>query len=405
MRKRKEVTERDLILTAAGTLAGLTHYLYSAHNITGGGEPIAIANALIRSGSFRDPFIVSGPTGPSAHLAPLLPWILAGFKLLPWQLATVAMVGCVCLASGIQAALLPRISEVLFQRTRPGMIAALCAMVLPIFTPDPVWENLYSAAAVLGFCVLARKPAGTADGVRCGAAAGLLLLLNPSLAVIIGCWLGYRFWEEWPGLRAVCRFSAVFCLVCGAVLLPWEIRNYRELGGFIFVRDNMGLELYAANNDCAGPTLFENLASGCEKLVHPILNREEAADMRRMGELNYNHDRQRRALAWIALHPERFRRLAARRVLDFWFPPDTFWITPVTWLSLAGLGLAFRCYRKAAWFAVAVLALYPLPYYVVQFSTRFRYPVMWISLLLAGYALDRVWQAAAARMERQDALT
>jgi hypothetical protein len=40
---------------------------------------------------------------------------------------------------------------------------------------------------------------------------------------------------------------------------------------------------------------------------------------------------------------------------------------------------------------VAILILYPLPYYVVQYSYRFEYPILWIPLLGAGTAVSRVF--------------
>ncbi|HXN45777.1 MAG TPA: hypothetical protein VN893_04000 [Bryobacteraceae bacterium] len=45
-------------------------------------------------------------------------------------------------------------------------------------------------------------------------------------------------------------------------------------------------------------------------------------------------------------------------------------------------------------FIAAVMALYPLIYYVVQYIPRYRYPILWLSLLGAGYALSE-WTAAA----------
>ena len=37
------------------------------------------------------------------------------------------------------------------------------------------------------------------------------------------------------------------------------------------------------------------------------------------------------------------------------------------------------------------LLLYPLIYYGIQHFTRYRYPILWVSSLLAAYALDRAW--------------
>ena len=384
-----------MLLAGAGMLSALVYFVALPRPIVGGAEPTAIAKSLVSNGTFADPFISTGATGPTAHLAPLFPLLLALFFLWLGKAAVFGEITAVCLAHGIHAALLPRISQVLFGQARPGTIAAICTIGLPVFLVEPVWENMYAATAVVAFCLLARQPRGAGDGAWCGVAAGLLILLNPSLLSIVVCWLGYAFWTSWRGFRSCLRFSAAFGAACLVVLLPWEVRNYRQLGGFTFVRDNLGMELYAANNDCAQPSLIENLRNGCQQLMHPIFSPREMADVKRMGELNYNRDRQRRALAWISLHPRRFLELVERRFLIFWFPPGSAWIDGITGLSVAGLVLAFRQQRKMAWFAAAAFALYPLTYYVVQVSTRFRFPILWISLLLAGYVLDWVWSRVA----------
>jgi len=41
-------------------------------------------------------------------------------------------------------------------------------------------------------------------------------------------------------------------------------------------------------------------------------------------------------------------------------------------------------------FMLGVLAIYPVMYYVVVSDARYRYPVLWISLLAAGYCIDQV---------------
>ncbi len=388
----KRITERDILLAAAGTLSALVYYRLFPPAVTGGAEPWSVAQSLLRNGTFANPFD-QAMTGPTAHLAPLLPFQLALFIRWFGNLGIPAMFACMFLAHGIHAALLPRVSQALLGRLQPGLIAAVIAIALPIFKIEPVWENMYSAAAIVAFCLLARRLRGAADGLWSGLAAGLLLLLNPSLLTIVGCWLVYSLWIGWPGVRGFWRFGVGFAAACLLVILPWEVRNYRELGGITFIRDNLGLELYAANNDCAQPTLAENLANGCQKRMHPISSATEVAEVARLGELAYNRDRQHQAVQWMASHPQRFAYLLSGRFLFFWFPSGSIWIEVVTGLSLVGLGLALGQRQKMAWFAAAVFVLYPLTYYMVQASVRFRYPILWLSLLLAGYLLDRVYTA------------
>lgn len=384
---RRFIIERDLLLLIAGTLSAVFCFVFVQPTVSGGGETIAVAESLARHGRFADPFAANGSTGPTAHLAPLFPVLLA---VLYWlgKAAASALVICAALAQGLQAALLPRISEQVFARSAPGTVAAGCLVALPIFPMHPAWENVYSGAALLAFCLAFNRLPKIANAVKCGVSAGLLLLLSPSLMVVIVCWVAYVFWSAWPGFRNFSRLAAAACLACTLVLLPWEIRNFQQLGGFPFVRDNFGLELYAANNDCAQATLIENLKSGCYQLQHPMFSSEQLQDLKRLGELSYNHDRERRALHWISDHPARFGELTLNRFLFFWFPPGRIFTAMITLLSLAGLTLALHERQNIAWFALAAMTLYGVPYYLVQSSERFRYPIIWISLLFAGYLLE-----------------
>ncbi len=256
---------------AAGTLSALIYFALLARPLIGGGESVAIAESLVKHGRFADPFAANGSTGPTAHLAPLLPLMLAGWYWLFGKAAAFAVVACVALAHGLHAVLLPRISKLFFARTRPGVIAAICTVLLPIFFIEPLWENMYAAVGLLAFCLAFPRLRGLVDGAKCGIAAGFLILLSPSLIFVIVCWLVYVLCASWPGFRTFWGITGVTCLACVIVLLPWEVRNYQQLGGLPFVRDNFGLELHAANNDCAQARLIENvqtrLLSSCSSYL------------------------------------------------------------------------------------------------------------------------------------------
>jgi len=44
------------------------------------------------------------------------------------------------------------------------------------------------------------------------------------------------------------------------------------------------------------------------------------------------------------------------------------------------------------WFLVAVSTIYPLLFYVVVSDERYRYPLLWVSLLCVGYFLSNLPQ-------------
>lgn len=59
----------------------------------------------------------------------------------------------------------------------------------------------------------------------------------------------------------------------------------------------------------------------------------------------------------------------------------------ITALSLPGLILMAKRREAVTIYILAVSAIYPLMYYVVVSDMRYRYPVLWLSLLPTGYLL------------------
>jgi hypothetical protein len=108
---------------------------------------------------------------------------------------------------------------------------------------------------------------------------------------------------------------------------------------------------------------------------------------------------------------KRFAELTAGRIVDFWFPVPTgsVYTSYAIWANysacrLPGMILAMVRRRQDGRPAdsFTVWLIYPLLYYVVLSCDRYRYPILWTSLLPAGYALEalfisgfrRVWRPA-----------
>jgi len=202
------------------------------------------------------------------------------------------------------------------------------------------------------------------------------------------------------------------------------------------VRTNLGMTLYASNNDCAQSSMIRDLMNGCYQSHHPNSSRPEAEYLQRVGEVQYDKNRTADAKAWIRAHPAMFVKLTTRRVLEFWFPPaevippeytfsnnfgladyDERWmhqqhgidyaIWAVTGLSIFGLALMVFRRQTVVVFVLAVLVVYPLMYYLVVSDVRYRYPVLWLSLLPAGYFIcelmrGRVFQWKKTSMTQPD---
>jgi hypothetical protein len=424
---RNHEHDTNLALFLLSILAGIFYLRLSS--VDPGAEMMQLARNLAASGTFGNPF-QSIPTGVSANNPPLYPLFVATLIKVfgsPMQAMIVALLVAI-LANASVSVMLPRISDLIWGNTIPGVLAAGLWMVT--MQPIPAWDTNITVAGLIGFClftspIMRKAENPTRRAVLAGIFAGLLYLLNPSSILILLPWIAFLFWHA----RASWRRAAVHCVVLVAVMslfaVGWGLRNYRELGAFV-TRTNLGIALYASNNDCAQSTLLRNVLSGCFKAHHPDANVDEAELLRQMGEVPYDRMRVADAKRWMQAHPQKFMTLTGQRFIEFWFPatemipavtPSTpvsaitamarrwaraqnffaraIWI--VTALSLPGLILMLVRREPMTVFIVATLAIYPLMYYMVNADMRYRYPVLWLSLLPAGYCLREVFDGGLFR--------
>jgi hypothetical protein len=410
-----------LLFFAAGSIGVGTQVLHPAH---AGSEMVRLAKNLAEHGTFANPF-GSLATGLTAVNPPLYPFIRAGLmKVLRHENLTffAALLGSI-LANAITAALLPRVSFEFYEDVIPGMVASV--LWLAAMQTMPGWDTSFTIAGLLYFCLLTSSSVAPGAGkgkaaVLAGVAFGLLFLLNPSSLLVALPWFGFLIWRAKADLglhRSVtycCITMTVFCLF----VFAWCGRNYYKLGAFV-VRTNLGMTLYASNNNCAQSSMFRDQLNGCYQAHHPDVSVREAELLRDLGEVQYDRHRIADTKKWIKTNPTRFLELTRARLREFWFPatevvpagsfaPDdmvearnwlkeqnriayVFWF--VTGLSFPGFILMLRRREPVTVFALIALAIYPLMYYTVVSDMRYRYPVLWLSLLGAGYFVGRVLTA------------
>ncbi|MEQ1946338.1 MAG: hypothetical protein ABL995_04070 [Bryobacteraceae bacterium] len=361
-----------------------------------GPESLNVARTLAAQGIFGNPYH-SFPTGLTAHVAPLYPFLMATMIRLSGSMFafSIWLVIWNVIVQGLMIACLPAISEHVFGERKPGIVAAVLFIALPLNLMWAQWDALTVSCGFALLCVATRKlPAAsvTAD-LLTGAAAGVLMLFNPTIIVPIAVWCAFIL-RRAP-LARVTRLAIAGGGILVLTLTPWTIRNYLVLHKLVPLRDNFGLELYVSNRDGAGPTYMENFTLN-PNMPHPNSNVEEARLVRQLGEAEYNRNRQSIAQAWITTHRAEFLRLTALRVQRFWFPireplplsSRSVWtVTVLSWIGLALLAIRGN---PSLWVFFAAPALYALPYYLTNNDARYRYPVLWITVLCAGYAISRV---------------
>jgi hypothetical protein len=357
------------------------------------------AYSLAATGVYGNPYAIE--TGPTAHVSPGYPLILAGiYRLFGAEQRGEAIKEI--LSSTVSAAgwaLLPWASNVIGIPPFAGFLAGAIGAVLPLKLSVETkgdWEAPYAALAVMLIVCLTtslwrRRTFSLGEALRTGAAWGISLLfvsgLLPALLVFAaaGSLRGFS-------LRYV-RFLAVQMAVVAVLLAPWAWRNEKQLGSPIFTRSNPGLELRLSNNDLAGPLERDNYANGVYHIYHPLQSVAQAKRVKALGEPEYNRQETQEALAWIEGHPARFAKLTAGRIFYFWFQPIPGQTGKAVLLGLeALLGLiGLLLFLRADFWAALPMALFvlvlPLPHYLVHVGLRHRFPLDWICLLMAVYAV------------------
>jgi len=370
-------------------------------------EPLATAYSIRHLGVFGNPFSTLN-TGPSTHLAPLFPGFLALVLRLFGEGPTAAYIceWSAAIAAALLVATLPLISQCLGMGFFTGVLASVLWLVakMKVF---PYWEATYTSVLVaVATCMFYRRlqtaqPFPRSKGIPLGFIVGVLLLLTPTVALVLACWLLWLLRKD--GLRSFIGFNLPLILIPAAMVLPWMVRNYIVFHRIIPFRGNLGLELSVSNNDCAAYGIRKSEAIHCFDKIHPNLSINEAKKLLSLGEPRYNDLQFRQAMSWIANHPRRFLLLSRERFVAFWFPNEggdpidevfTRRVEPriqrilvygTTFLSVVGLFLLAVRDTHVALIVGLWLGIYPLIYYFVQYEDRYRYPIMWITFLLAAY--------------------
>lgn len=356
-------------------------------------ETSRIAQSIAWHGVFADPFPT--PTGPTAHHAPVYPFLLSLIYDLPPSLRTGARAGLNIVLASVTCAAVYLTGIALGLPPLTGLIAASLLALVPVRMVLELCgdqeQNLVAAltVATIGYTAACfRQP--QKGFFWLGVLWGAVLLTAPVMVFVflVVCLLALIQ----GGLR---KEGTVMLMAAGAVLIPWTIRNHQVLGGWFFVRDTLGLELRVSNADDAFADPDINSERGAMQTYHPFFNRAVSDQVRREGEPQLYARYGREAVQWMVSHPDGFERLTFEHFRNFWLPlgssPRQMLWRVVSWV-LAAAGLVFLWTKDltAAILLLALLVAYPLPYYFTQSYSRYAYPVEWALTLVAVYGLQRI---------------
>jgi hypothetical protein len=350
----------------------------------------AIVTSLRQTGEFADPYLL--PTGSTAHLPPVYPYLLALiYRLFGYSwIAGYMIMLLIALAGSLLVAMLPWFSGQFGLGRQAGFIAGLAGAWI-VDWPD---RGEYLAGLFLGLLLVSFLHRWTGDrfywkaSFLLGLGVGVALHLQPALlTVALGC-LAFELW--WGRRRQQRTYLSVLILGVLMACLPWAWRNYQTFNTVFFIRSNFGLELRMGNNPRALATFEEMDVHG--RYLHPRVNLSEARKVQNLGEIEYMRGAQRDAVTWIVSNPAEFLRLTLRRIANVWVGPlhrplGIPAVLALTILALVGLWRSFPALsipQRAA--LIIPLATYPLIYYFVAYMPSYRLPIDWILLMLAGAA-------------------
>jgi 4-amino-4-deoxy-L-arabinose transferase-like glycosyltransferase len=368
-----------------------------------GWEMGRIARSIALGQGFSSPTDL--PTGPSAWAPPVYPYILAGtFKLFgiysnlsAWVILTLNSI-----FSALTCLTLYRIGEKIYGAAVARATAWTWALFpYAIYWPvRVVWEMSLSAFLLSLALLLTLRMAGEPPRPRAwigfGLLWGLLALTNTAVLSLLPLCLLYLLWRLPQPSRQLVGLGLCI-LAASLVISPSLVRNYVVFGKFVFVRDNLPLEMHMANNDQS-----TGLWTRSE---HPGNDPEAMRRFQELGEIRFMAEKQQQFREFIREHPGQFLRFTLDRVLYFWIGPPqadvvggydlmiarhVMFILPAAF-AFAGLWFTLRNREPGGFLLACFLLIYPLPYYLVNPFPRYKHALEPEMILLAVFLF---WEAS-----------
>ena len=373
-----------------------------------GWEMGRIARSIVRGQGFSSPTDLD--TGPTAWAAPVYPYFIAGaFRLfgLYTRAAAFAMLAFNSLFASLTCWTIYLIGTRVYNE-QVGRASAWTWAVFPYVIYWPVriiWEVSFSTfllSLVLWLTIRMADSARRRDWIIYGLLWGLILLTNTTLVILLPFFLAWIIYRA-PQSSRQYSGAALALLVAALCITPWTIRNYQVFGRFIFIRDNLPLELHESNNNDSSGLWTRNEHPGND----PVAMRR----FQELGEIRFMDAEKVQVHEFIQQNLGMFLQFTLKRIWYFWAaPPQTvivagyeMWVARHVEFLLEALfafaGLILTLWRRRnlyGWLLAPFLLVYPLPYYLVNPFQRYKHPIESVMLILIVYVL---WEARAIRID------
>jgi 4-amino-4-deoxy-L-arabinose transferase-like glycosyltransferase len=382
-----------------------------------GYETGKIARSIVQGHGFANPYY-GGDTGPTAEVAPILPYMMAGIFALfgvYTKAAVVAMLGLNSLFSALTCIPIYFAARMSFG-LREARWSAWTWAFFPYaiyFSADLMWDHAL-VALLLTFLFWMTLHLGGSNRIRAWAGFGLLCgvsaLTDPVVLGIVpflAGWACYRLHEKGKAWLLSAGTSAF--LAC-AVIAPWLVRNYRVFHQPVFLKDGFPIVFCDGN---VGNTLHWWNGS-----VDPSGNSAEMAAFHRLGEQGYMAEKWLKARDFVEENPGTFGWRSVRRFVFMWtgywsfnreylreepFDPGNIpFCTGVTILALCGIRKVFRKSASLGVLYGLLLIVFPLVYYFTVSEMGYRHPLSPEVVILACGAVAAWRSAPSGAAERQE---
>jgi len=375
-------------------------------------EVVHVAVSLAQGQGFADAY---GNGAPTAHMSPIYPLVLS----LVYRAFGIGMEGEIaqevlsCLLASLTWALLPLLADVCGLDRRVQFTAGIFAAVLIANrwaeTKGSFEAAMAGLACLLVFTFFMRcwylADFSLGKAVWAGVLSGLAMLVSAGLGSIVATLLvaGYFLFHARFGSKYL-RFALIAIVLIVITLFPWALRNRLVLGGWVWTRSNLPLELLLSNNDDARPMFKDNIASFYK--YHPFASPEKRARARTIGELAFEQEMKNKVELWIRTHPKQFLWLSLQRMYYFWFPVmkrplQTIIMALLSLISIPALIFLVRQKQLIGYALLAIWIVYPLMYYMVEEEPRYPYLIQWSKYLLAACSVQlafRCWRSCDRKM-------
>ncbi len=370
-----------------------------------GHEYFNIARSLARGDGYANPF--PGNTGPTAWMAPVLPFFLASLWWMCDGNRTAVLVivlvvqALVLIATGWLTLAISRHST---QRIGPSAVAAAyCAALLVNFRDcfqanGDRWITLLALDLLVAGLWWGQALSTRTCAAGWGLFGGLCALTSPIAGfawLLLSIGIGARE-RAWPRL-------ALMLVTFALALAPWTVRNYLVFGRLIPVKSNLAYELYQSH------CLQDDGILQAQTLgQHPY---QRAGRERRaydnLGEAVYLERKAEQFRDSVAADPvDLLDRIAARFLAaTLWHAPidrapvgAAWWewtlriAHPLPFLALVTLVFFGICDRlpPAIWRVILMYAVYLGPYVITSYYERYAFPLLAAKVLLVVWAVDRL---------------